>query len=179
MDALPIRPFEEKTPNIAKGVYIDSHALVIGDVTLGEDCSVWPMSVIRGDVNSITIGQCTNIQDGSILHVTHDGPFTPGGFPLIIGDGVTIGHKAMLHACTIEDYCLIGMNAIILDGAHIEPYCIIGAGSLIPPKKRLESGYLYVGTPAKKTRPLSPKDKEMLEYSAQHYKRLKDKYLAT
>ena len=173
-----IRPFEDKSPLIADDVYIDPAAVVIGNVQIGSDSSVWPMSVIRADVNEITIGECTNIQDGSILHVTHNGPYTKGGYPLIIGSHITIGHKAMLHACTIEDYCLIGMSAIVLDGAHIEPYCMVGAGSLVPPKKHLEGGFLYVGTPAKKIRKLTATEKEMLEYSALHYKRLKNRYLS-
>lgn len=173
-----LREFENLQPQLTAGVYIDEAAVVIGDVTLAEDASVWPMCVVRGDVNSITIGRATNVQDGAVLHVTHDGPYTPGGFPLIIGESNTIGHKAMLHACTIEDYCLIGMSAIVLDGAYIESYVMLGAGSLVPPGKRLESGYLYVGSPVKKVRKLTDKEKTMLAYSAEHYVQLKNRYIS-
>jgi carbonic anhydrase/acetyltransferase-like protein (isoleucine patch superfamily) len=172
-----IRNFKNTQPKLGSSVYVDPQALVIGDVTLGDNSSVWPMSVIRGDVNRIEIGECTNIQDGSVLHVTHDGPYTPGGFPLIIGKHNTIGHKVLLHACSIQDYCLIGMGAIIMDGAVVESHCIVGAGSLVPPKKQLASGYLYVGSPVKQIRKLTHEEFEMLEYSAEHYKRLKNEYL--
>lgn len=173
-----IREFEGIKPKIGTGVYIDEAATVIGDVSIGDDSSIWPMCVVRGDVNSISIGQGTNIQDGSILHVTHDGPYTPGGFALSLGDFTTVGHQAMLHACTIEDYCLIGMNAIVLDGAHIESHVMVGAGSLVPPGKHLESGYLYVGSPIKRVRKLTEQQIEMLKYSAEHYICLKNRYLS-
>lgn len=172
-----IRPFMKKFPVLGERVYIDPQATVIGDVHLGNDASVWPMSVIRGDVNSIIIGDACNIQDGAVLHVTHDGPYTPGGQPLILGQGITVGHKAVLHACTIEDYCLIGMNALILDKVHVEHHVMIAAGSLIPPGKRLQSGYLYLGNPARAVRPLTEDEIINLEYSAAHYMRLKNKYL--
>jgi carbonic anhydrase/acetyltransferase-like protein (isoleucine patch superfamily) len=135
------------------------------------------MAVIRGDVNFITIGDACSVQDGAILHVTHDGPYTPGGKPLIIGKGNTIGHQAVLHACTVGDYCLIGMGSIILDGVYIENHVMLGAGSLVPPGKRLESGYLYLGNPAKVIRKLTVQENEQLVYSADHYVRLKNKYL--
>ncbi|RUR12331.1 gamma carbonic anhydrase family protein [Legionella sp. km772] len=172
-----LRAFENKTPRLGKHVYIDPKALVIGDVLLGDDSSVWPMAVIRGDVNSISIGPACSIQDGAILHVTHDGPYTPGGRALILGKGITVGHQAVLHACTIEDYCLIGMGALILDDVHIESHVMVAAGSIIPPGKRLESGYLYLGNPAKAIRKLTIKELEHLDYSAAHYVRLKDRYL--
>lgn len=173
-----IRYFQEKYPTLGNRVYIDPMAVVIGDVSLGDDVSIWPMAVVRGDVNSIQIGHSTNIQDAAILHVTHDGPYTPGGRPLLIGKGVTVGHQAVLHACTIDDYCLIGMGALILDDVHIKKQVMIGAGSLVPPGKILESGYLYLGNPAKAVRKLSSKEIEHLIYSSEHYVRLKDKYLA-
>ncbi|WP_131783447.1 gamma carbonic anhydrase family protein [Legionella gresilensis] len=173
-----IRPFENKIPSIGKDVYIDPAATVIGDVRLANDVSVWPMAVIRGDVNSIYIDEGTNIQDGAILHVTHNGPFTPGGRPLILGKGITVGHRAVLHACTIESYCLIGMGALLLDDVHVEEKVIIGAGALVAPGKRLQSGYLYLGSPAKPIRELNKTELEQLEYSAAHYIRLKDKYLS-
>lgn len=172
-----IRAFQDKSPKIGQRVYIDPQAAVIGEVTLGDDCSVWPMAVIRGDVNYISIGSMCSIQDGAILHVTHDGPYTQGGKALIIGQGVTIGHQAVLHGCTIEDYCLIGMGALILDGVHIESHVMVAAGSVVSPGKRLENGYLYLGNPAKAFRKLTTTELEQLDYSAQHYVRLKNKYI--
>lgn len=172
-----IRPFQGKYPLLGQRVYVDSSATVIGDVSLGDDVSVWPMAVIRGDVNRINIGDACNIQDGAILHVVHDGPFTAGGLPLILGKGVTVGHQAVLHGCHIEDYCLIGMGAILLDGAHIEHHALIAAGSLVPPGKRLASGFLYLGNPAKAVRALTKKERDHLDYSAEHYIRLKNIYM--
>ena len=135
------------------------------------------MAVIRGDVNSITIGPACSIQDGAVLHVTHDGPYSPGGRPLILGRGITIGHHAVLHACTIDDYCLIGMGVLLLDAVHVQHHVMVAAGSIVPPGKVLESGYLYLGNPAKKHRKLTDEELEQLEYSAAHYVRLKDRYL--
>jgi carbonic anhydrase/acetyltransferase-like protein (isoleucine patch superfamily) len=151
---------------------------VIGQVSLGDDVSIWPMAVVRGDVNAITVGARTSVQDGSVLHVTHDGPYTPGGRALVIGRDVTIGHKAILHACTVHDSSLIGMGSSVLDGAIIERHVIVGAGALVPPGKRLTSGGLYVGAPARRARDLAAEEIESLTYSAQHYARLKDRYLA-
>ena len=170
-----IRRFESHIPTIAETAYIDATALVSGQVVIGEESSVWPMTVIRGDVNSITIGKRTNIQDGSVLHVTHASAAytTENGYPLLIGDDVTVGHKALLHACHIQDRVLIGMGSIIMDGVVIEADTMIGAGSLVPPGKKLRSGFLWMGSPAKKIRPLSTKEKQYLEYSALHYVRLK------
>jgi carbonic anhydrase/acetyltransferase-like protein (isoleucine patch superfamily) len=150
---------------------------VIGDVVLAEDVSVWPTTVIRGDVHSISIGAGTNVQDGSVLHVTHESVYQRNGFALRIGSGVTIGHRAVVHACTIGDYCLIGIGAIIMDGAELGDYTMLGAGALVPPGKKLEGGYLYVGAPAKQVRTLSEKDKEFLHYSYRHYIHLKNEYL--
>jgi carbonic anhydrase/acetyltransferase-like protein (isoleucine patch superfamily) len=172
-----IRPFQNKMPKIGKKVYIDPQAVVIGDVVIGDDSSVWPMAVIRGDVNSITIGSACSIQDGAILHVVHDGPYTPGGIPLILGNGITVGHQAILHGCTIEDHCLIGMGALILDGVYIQKHVMVAAGSVAAPGKILESGYLYLGNPARPIRQLTKKEIDQLEYSADHYVRLKNKYL--
>ncbi len=166
-----------KHPTLGKQVYVDPKAVVIGDVTLGDDVSVWPMAVIRGDVNSITIGNSCNIQDSAVLHVTHAGPFTANGQPLILGQGITVGHQAVLHGCRIDDYCLIGIHALILDGVHIEHHVMVAAGSLVPPGKHLQSGYLYLGNPARALRKLSEKELEHLEYSANHYVKLKNKYL--
>ncbi|MDI9818612.1 MULTISPECIES: gamma carbonic anhydrase family protein [unclassified Legionella] len=173
-----IRAYRNKFPILGERVYIDPQATVIGDVTLGNDVSIWPMAVIRGDVNFIRIDDLCNIQDGAVLHVTHDGPYTPGGVPLILGKGITVGHKAVLHACLIEDYCLIGMNALILDNVHIENHVMVAAGSLVPPGKHLQSGYLYLGNPARAIRPLTEEEWTNLEYSANHYVKLKDDYLS-
>lgn len=173
---MSIEQFNEVSPTLGLGVYVHESATVVGEVTIGDECSVWPNCAIRGDVNSISIGKNTNVQDNSVLHCTHDGPFTPGGIPLVIGNNVTIGHKACLHACTINDFCLIGIGTIILDGAHLESYTLIGAGSLVPPGKKLDAGYLWLGNPIKKIRPLTEKEKDHIEYSAAHYVRLKNKY---
>ncbi len=174
---MTIRTLQDKTPNIADSAFVDESALVIGDVTIGEDSSIWPMTVVRGDVQKITIGKRTNIQDACVLHVTHDGEYSPGGFPLNIGDGVTAGHRATLHACTIGDYCLIGMSATIMDGAVLGDRLIIGAGSLVPAGKKLEGGYLYVGTPVKQVRPLNEEELKSLEYSADHYVEVKNMHM--
>lgn len=174
---MPIRVFNKKFPVIGERVFIDDMATVIGNVTIGNDVSIWPSTVIRGDVESIRIGDGTNVQDGSVLHVTHFGKYTDKGYPLTIGKGVTIGHRVVAHACTIGDYCLIGIGAIIMDDALIEDYVMLGAGTLVPPGKKLESGFLYVGSPVRQARPLSESEKQFLEYSCQHYIHLKDEYL--
>lgn len=173
---MSIRAFKNIWPTQGFGTYIDQDAVVIGDVHLGEHCSVWPGAVIRGDVNSIRIGDYTNIQDNSVLHTTHQNDLNPGA-PLSIGHYVTVGHAVVLHGCTIQDFCLIGMQSIVLDNAVIEPYVIIGAGSVVSPGKRLESGYLYLGSPARKVRALTDQERTFLKYSAEHYAKLKDEYL--
>ena len=171
---MTIRSYQGKSPKIHPTAYIDEAALVIGDVTVAEESSLWPMVVARGDVRNITIGHHTNIQDGSVMHVTHDFFQAPGGIPLVIGNYVTVGHKAILHACTVGDYCLIGMGAIVMDGADIPGRMVIGAGSLVPPGKKLESGYLYVGNPVRRGRVLKDKELELIEHSALHYVDLKN-----
>lgn len=153
-------------------------AVVIGQVTLHDDVSVWPGTVIRGDVESIEIGAGTNVQDGAVLHVSHAGDFSASGHPLRIGKGVTIGHRAVVHACTIGNYSLIGIGAILLDDVIVEDYVMIGAGALVPPGKTLASGYLYVGSPAKPIRELTQDERQFLEYSSRHYVHLKNQYLA-
>ncbi len=135
------------------------------------------MTVVRGDIHTITIGTRTNIQDGSILHVTHASVHRPGGNPLIIGDNVVVGHQVTLHGCTLKDRCLIGMGSTVMDGAVLHPHVILGAGSLVPPAKELEGGYLWVGRPAKPVRPLSEPELSHLEYSAAYYVKLKNRYL--
>lgn len=174
----PIRAYLDHTPRLGQRVWVDPDASVIGQITLEDDVSIWPRSVLRGDVNRIEVGARTNIQDGTICHVTHDGRYTPGGIALVLGEDITVGHAAVLHACTIGDRCLIGMGAIVLDGATIEPDVMLGAGSLVSPGKRLESGWLYVGRPAAPVRRLKAQELEMLRYSAAHYVKLKDRYLA-
>jgi len=172
-----IRSFKNIKPVIGDNVFIDDSAVVIGNVKLGNDVSVWPTTVIRGDVESIEIGDGTNVQDGSVLHVSHAGDYSSEGHPLKIGKGVTIGHRAVVHACTVGDYCLVGIGAIIMDDVVLEDYVMLGAGALVPPGKKLESGYLYVGAPAKQVRPLKETEKQFLEYSCKHYMQLKDEYL--
>ena len=164
-------------PRIAAGVYIDPASIVIGDVEIGEGSSVWPMTVIRGDIHRIRIGERTSVQDGSVLHVTHAGPYNPDGFPLIIGDDVTIGHKVMLHGCTIGNRILIGMAAVIMDGVVVNDEVIVGAGTLVPPGKNLESGYLYMGNPVRQVRTLTDKELKYFHYTAKRYADLAAAYL--
>ena len=171
-----IRSYQDKTPIIGKGSYIDESAVVIGDVEIGENCSVWPLTVIRGDINKIRIGNDSNIQDGSVLHVTHRGDYSPDGAELHIGNQVTVGHKALLHGCRIGNQCLVGMGSIVTDNAVVEDRVIIGSGSLVPPGKVLASGYLYLGNPAQQKRPLTEREIEYLAYVADHYILLKQKY---
>jgi carbonic anhydrase/acetyltransferase-like protein (isoleucine patch superfamily) len=151
--------------------------VVIGRVTIGDDASIWPTAVVRGDVHSIEIGARTSIQDGCVLHVTHDGPYAPGGRSLIIGADVTIGHRAVLHACTIGNTCLIGMGSLLLDDVVTEDLVMIGAGSVVPPGKRLETRSLYVGSPARRVRDLKPQEIDFLSYSAAHYVKVKNEYM--
>jgi carbonic anhydrase/acetyltransferase-like protein (isoleucine patch superfamily) len=173
-----IRPYQGITPKLGERVFVDPSAVVLGDVEIGNDSSVWPLVVIRGDMHRIRIGRCSSIQDGSVLHITHAGPYNPDGFPLIIGDHVTVGHQAMLHGCTIGNRVLVGMGAMIMDGAVVENEVIVGAGSLVPPGKTLKSGYLYVGRPAKPQRELTEQEREFFTYTAENYSRLKDKHRA-
>jgi len=167
-----IRAFENKLPEVAHSAYVDETALVVGDVVVGEETSIWPMSVVRGDIHSIRIGARTNIQDGSILHVTHDSEYKPGGSPLNVGNDVTVGHQAILHACTVGNQCLIGMGSVIMDDAVIEDGAMIGAGSLVNSGKHVEGGYLWLGRPAKRVRELTEQEKGYLRYSASHYVKL-------
>jgi carbonic anhydrase/acetyltransferase-like protein (isoleucine patch superfamily) len=172
-----IRTYQGHRPQLGERAFVDPSAVVIGDVELGDDCSVWPLAVIRGDMHSIRIGARTSIQDGSVLHITHAGPFNPGGYPLEIGEDVTVGHKVVLHGCRIGSRVLVGMGAILMDGVVVEDEVVIGAGSLVPPGKTLQSGYLYVGSPVKQARPLSDKERAFFAYSAANYVKLKDLHL--
>ena len=173
-----LRAYRGAMPRLGARVYIDSAATVIGDVELGDDASVWPGTVLRGDVERIRIGPRSNVQDGTIVHVTHDGPYTPGGQPCLIGADVTIGHGAVVHACTIGDGSLIGMHATVLDGAVVQRHAFVGAGALVAPGKIVGEGELWIGNPARCVRKLRGAEIEALHYSAAHYVRLKDEYLA-
>jgi len=173
----PLRSYQGSAPVLGDRVMVDPSSVVVGQVTLAADVSIWPLVAIRGDVNHVVIGRRTNVQDGSVLHVTHKSSHLPEGFPLIIGEDVTVGHKAMLHGCKIGNRVLVGMGSILLDGAVIEDDVMIGAGSLVPPGKRLESGYLYLGSPVKKVRELTEDELAGLTYSSNNYVKWKDLYL--
>lgn len=164
-------------PAIGERVYLHASSQVIGDVTIGNDSSVWCNTVLRGDVNRIVIGRCSNVQDLAMGHVSHKTPSKPNGSPLLIGDYVTIGHAVILHGCSIGNECLIGMGSIVMDDVVIADQVMVGAGSLVPPGKILESGMLYVGRPVKAIRALTPEEIAYLKYSAEHYVRVKDHYL--
>ncbi len=173
-----IRPFSSHCPTLAEGVFVDPSAVIIGDVEIGADSSVWPMAVIRGDMHHIRIGARTSIQDTSVLHITHPGPYSPDGWPLKIGNDVTVGHNVTLHGCTIGDRVLVGMGSRVLDGAVVEDEVVIGAGTLVPPGKKLQSGYLYLGNPCKQARQLTEKELGFFTYAASNYVKLKNEYLA-
>ncbi|MFW1858197.1 gamma carbonic anhydrase family protein [Acinetobacter defluvii] len=172
-----IRSYLEHHPKIDSTCYIDEMSVIVGDVSLAKNVSVWPFAVIRGDVNSIQIGQNSNVQDHCMLHVSHKKPSKPEGSPLIIGEDVTIGHHVTLHGCRIGHRVLIGINTVVLDDVIIEDDVMIGAGSLVPPRKVLKSGYLYVGSPVQQVRPLTEAEKEFLPYSARHYVKVAHNYL--
>ena len=167
-----IRSFRGRKPQIAASAYIDPQAVVVGDVTIGADSSVWPCVVIRGDVNFIRIGARTNIQDGSVLHVMRD------MHPLILGDAVTIGHGAVLHGCTIESRCLIGMGSIILNGAKIGAGSIVAAGTLVPEGTDVPPGSLFMGHPGKFRRSLTDADQDSIDAYAERYVEYKEAYKA-
>jgi len=171
------RPYKGILPQLGARVYVDDSAVVIGDVVLGDDASVWPQCSVRGDVNAIRIGARSNIQDNTVMHVTHRYPDLPEGRACTVGDDVTVGHQCVLHACTIGNECLIGMGSIVLDGAVLHDRVLLGAGSLVTEGKELEGGYLWLGRPAKKVRPLTEQEIKWFAYSAKHYVKLKDEYL--
>lgn len=164
-----IRSFEGKVPTLGNNAFIDPTALLVGDVTVGDDGSLWPNVVARGDIHSITIGARTNIQDGTILHVTHAGEFNATGHALDIGDDVTVGHGVILHGCSIGNRCLVGMGCVVMDGCEVQEESIIGAGTLVSPGKVLESGYLWLGQPARRIREITAEERAYFAYSAQHY----------
>lgn len=173
-----IRPFRGKHPKVDGDAWIDPSAIVIGDVTIGPRSSIWPLCVVRGDIHRIEIGADTNIQDGTIMHVTHDSSYMPGGAPTIIHDGVTVGHQAVLHGCEVKDHCLVGIGSRVMDRAVLEPRTMVGAGSLVPPGKVLDGGYLWVGTPVERARPLKDRELEYLDYVAGNYTKLMAEYKA-
>lgn len=173
---MPIRAFKDKTPRVDPSAYIDDMAIVIGDVVLGADSSVWPMCSVRGDVNFIRIGARTNIQDGTVIHGTSPHPGAPGGIPTTLGDEVTVGHQCILHACRIESGCLIGMGSTIQDRAVVHAGVLLAAGSLVTEGKELEGGYLWAGRPAKRVRALTAEEKTTFTRFAEHYVRLKAHY---
>jgi len=173
-----LRTYKGIAPSIGKNAYIDESAVLVGDISIGDDTSIWPLVAGRGDVNKITIGERTNIQDGTILHVTRVSIQNPKGYPLIIGDDVTVGHQCMLHGCILGNRILVGMGSIIMDGAVVEDDVFIGAGTVVPPNKVLRSGYLYVGNPMKEARPLKEAEANFLKTSATNYVELKNDYLA-
>ncbi|MTI13058.1 gamma carbonic anhydrase family protein [Sansalvadorimonas verongulae] len=173
---MAVRTYQDKTPVLGERVFIDETAVVLGDVKIGTDSSIWPCAVIRGDMHEIRIGERTSVQDGSVLHITHAGPYNKDGWPLHIGNDVTIGHNATLHGCTIHDRVLIGLGAIVMDGAVVESEVLVAAGAMVPPKAHLESGFVYKGNPAKKARPLTDKERDFFLYSSSNYVTLKDKH---
>lgn len=174
-----LQSFQNQTPQVSEGVYIHSNTTIIGDVKIGQDSSIWPGTVIRGDVNYIHIGHGTNVQDLSMLHVSHKSSWDSEGAPLVIGNNVTIGHSVILHGCTIADESLIGMGAIVMDKAIVNKHVIVAAGSLVPEGKVLESGYLYMGSPVRRVRALTEEEIAHFMYSAKHYIQLKNEYLSS
>lgn len=173
----PVRSFGCHSPQLGDNVFVDPSAVVIGDVVLGNETSVWPCAVIRGDMHAIRVGDRVSVQDNAVLHITHASDFNPKGFPLTIGNDVTIGHGACLHGCTVGNSVLIGIGATVLDGAVIPDEVVIAAGALVPPGKILQSGYLYMGNPAKKARSLKDTERKFFAYSAKNYVDLKNTYL--
>ena len=174
-----ILKFKNKTPLIKKSVFIANGVKIIGDVTIGDDSSVWFNSVIRGDVNFVKIGRKTNIQDGSIIHVSSNGFSANGkqGFPTIIGNYVTIGHNATIHACEINDYSLIGMGSIILDNAVVKEYGFVAAGAVVTPGTKIKKFELWAGNPAKFIRKVNSKEIELMENTPEVYKNLSKEFL--
>jgi len=172
-----IRSHRGISPNLGLRVYVDPAATVIGNVSLGDDVSIWPGAVIRGDMHSISIGARSNIQDNAVLHITHASDFNPAGWPLSIGEDVVVGHRAILHGCTLGNRILVGNGAIVNDGVIVEDEVIIGAGCMVPPGKTLPSGFVYVGNPCKQLRAVSEKEKTFFSYSPANYVKLKNQYL--
>ena len=167
-----VRSFGGHAPQLGRGVFLAENCAVIGDVVLGDEASIWYSVVLRGDMYPIRIGARTNVQDGTVLHVTS------GRFATTIGSDCTIGHAAIVHGCTVEDHCLIGMGSTILDGAHIGSGSLVGAGALVTPGTIIPPRSLVLGAPARVVRPIKPKETEEIEYGAVHYVELARRYLA-
>ncbi|MEA3643385.1 MAG: gamma carbonic anhydrase family protein [Lamprobacter sp.] len=174
-----VRSYQGLEPRVAADAWIDETAVVIGDVEIRAQASVWPTAVLRGDIHRIFIGAGSNVQDGSVLHVSHDSRFLPGGAPTIVHERVTIGHHATLHGCEVHDHCLIGIGARVLDRAVLRPRLMLAAGAVVPPGKVLQSGFMYIGAPAKPARTLTDLELEYLDYAAQHYIDLAIRHRAT
>ena len=174
---MPLSNYLDAAPTLDERVYVHPSAQVIGHVRLGADSSVWCNTVLRGDVNDIVIGRCSNVQDFAMGHVSHRSTMKPEGSPLVIGDYVTVGHSVILHGCRIGNECLVGMGSIVMDDVVVQDRVMIGAGSLVSPNKILESGFLYIGRPAVKVRALTEAEIAYQRYSAEHYVRDKDNYL--
>ena len=170
---MALHSYLQHRPRLGERVFVAPSAELAGDLACGDDCSFWFHTAARGDVNTIRIGARTNVQDGAILHVTHE------RFPLSIGDDVVIGHGAIVHGCTLESGCLIGIGARVLDGAVVESGAQVGAGAVVPPGMRVPAGKLVLGVPAKVTRPLSEKERAGIVEIAQRYVRIKDDYIAS
>jgi carbonic anhydrase/acetyltransferase-like protein (isoleucine patch superfamily) len=166
-----ILPFHNFRPRIGAGAFVAPTAAVIGDVEIGEESGIWFGCVLRGDGNAIRIGPRTNIQDGTVIHVNSekDGGRGKHGFACLIGADVTVGHMALLHACTLEDGSFVGMKACVMDGAFVETGGMVAAGALVTPGKRVRKGELWAGSPAKPMRPLTPAEAEMFQWTADHY----------
>ena len=167
-----LRAFAGKRPIVGRGVFLAESCAVIGDVVIGDESSVWYSTVVRGDVMPIRIGARTSIQDGTVVHVTSE------AYGTTIGSDCTIGHNAIIHACTVEDLCLIGMGAILLDGARIGRGSLVGAGALVTPGTDIPEGSLVIGSPARVKRPVNAREREQIEYGAAHYRELSRRYLA-
>ncbi len=176
-----ILPFGESKPQIDPAAFVAETASVIGDVVIGAGSSLWYGCVARGDINRIRIGRNSNIQDGSVIHVNHDpaGDYkvTGGGMPTTIGDNVTVGHMALIHACTLEDGSFVGMGAIVMDQAVLESHAMVAAGAMVTPGKIVRKGQLWAGRPARYVRDIRPDEQERFAYIAEHYAHLAASYL--
>ncbi|HEY4163366.1 MAG TPA: gamma carbonic anhydrase family protein [Dongiaceae bacterium] len=170
-----ILPYNGVTPKIAPDAFVAETAVIIGDVEIGPGASIWYGCVLRGDANSIRIGARTNIQDGTIIHVNHEREGA-AGTRTVIGADITVGHMALLHACTLEDGSFVGMKACVMDGAVVETGAMVAAGALVTPGKRVKRGELWAGSPAKPMRPLTEKELAYFAYSAEHYAELAATY---
>jgi len=165
-----VRPYEGKEPRFGARVFVAENAAVLGDVELGDDCSIWYATTVRGDVNAIRIGAGTNIQDNCTVHVTHH------DWPTVIGSHVTIGHGAIVHGCTVEDGALIGMGSRVLDGAVVGEGAMVGAAALVPPGMKIPPRMLVLGVPARVIRPLTDEERAHLDRSWRNYIEYKDRY---